>query len=148
MRLPLRGDPQSRLVIGLALFCRFSGWLCLTWLPLAIAIALPRLLKSQENEDIPTMVGFAVGLFVGVLFDAVIWLLLARGMMSGNRAAYIVAALGLLAASGLSALTVLSSLLLSPSVPTIVMFTSYFIMFAIAAVVVGVVSLKEAFTRG
>ena len=31
--LPLRGDPHSRLVIGLALFYRNSVWMAVTWAP-------------------------------------------------------------------------------------------------------------------
>ena len=148
MMLPLRGDPHSRLVIGLALLFRFSSWLCLTWIPLAVAIGLSSLLKSQENEDVPAIVGFAVGLFVGILFDAIVWLLLARGVMSGNRIAYIVTAFGLFGAAGLCALTVLVSILQSPSLPTIVLCTACFVVFASGAIFVGLVSLQKAFVHG
>src|ERR1051326_6392942 len=90
--LPRRGDPQSLLIVGLALMCRISGWFCLIWVPIGNMFALPKLLESENSDDPAYMVGFAVGLVLGLLFDALIWFLLARGIMSGHIAAYLVTA--------------------------------------------------------
>jgi len=113
-----------------------------------MALGLSGLLKSQENEDIPTIVGYAIGLFVGVLFDAVVWWLLARGITSGNRIAYIIVALGLLGAFSLATLAALSSLFLSAPLTTTVMCASYALLFGIGAVVIGMISLKERAAHG
>src|SRR5438067_237174 len=66
--LPLRGDPHSRLVIGLALLYRNAVWLAVTWVPLIIVVALRQIAEHEGIADPPTAIGFVIGLMIGVSF--------------------------------------------------------------------------------
>jgi len=143
--LPRRGDPQSRLIIGLALFCRVSGWFCLIWAPIGIMLALPNLLKSEDSDDPAYMIGFAIGLILGLLFDALIWFLLARGIVSGNFAAYLVTALAL-AVGAMAAIVTGIMAAISSAVPVAALRISYSLALSVSAIVVFVLCSKKSVT--
>jgi hypothetical protein len=145
--LPLRGDPQSRLVIGLALLYRFSGWFCMVWMPIGIMFALPSLLQSEDSDEPAFMVGFAIGLIVGLLLGALIWFLLARGIMSGNLAAYLVTALGFAFGAMFMMITGIVAAM-SSAVPVAVSRISYSLALSVFAVVAFILCLQKRVTDG
>lgn len=142
--LPSRGDPRSRLVIGVALLYRNAFWLMAVWLPIAIGVGVPYLARGL-HWDLPSTIGFAIGLTIGLLVDSVLWLLIARGIMSGNRLAYLVSAANMLGFAGLCLLVLLVG---RSDQHSTVLFVSLIVTSTALAVALFAVALRRRFDNG
>lgn len=141
--LPLRGDTKSRLVTALALAYRSSFWILIVWAPVGAIVAIAYFAHS-EKLDLPEVVGLSAAVLFGIAMGAALSLILSRGVMAGNRLAYLLVGLLIFVSGLFHALLPL----LTPTAPVIVLGVSRFLAYTAVGTVIFIIGVRSAHQHG
>ena len=87
MKLPIRGDHNSLVVVAVIFLCEAFFWIVAVWFPI---VALAMFIHTAWNDGVTFLDGIMLTYTLIVLAcAAVICRLLSRGLITGKRIAYI-----------------------------------------------------------